>query len=282
MSACRRRGIICAVSGSYPATVNPTSERPEEGAPSGVETGTERRPSVARWAWWLVAVLAAASVLPVLFGGQFVLDDVPAVTRSACIRGDFDLTRLTSSNFWCEPEGAQTIDAWRPLPMLIWWPLWRVSGGSPVVFHLLGLVLHVITSLGLVRLLERLGATPRASVLAGVLFAVLPIHVDATASVVGQAETLAGALGQRMREEVRSHSTPQAEPHAGPHMGQSCQHSGFPLLVHGHASLLFIVGAPRLHWPDGDVSVPAWSRADAMPSREDCDIGFPARRRERC
>lgn len=148
-----------------------------------------------QWAWWLVMGLAAMSVLPVLFGGEFVLDDVRAVTRSACIREGFDLTRLTSSNFWCEPEGAQTIDAWRPLPMLIWWPMWRISGGSPLVFHLFGLALHVITSLGLVRLLLRLDTTPRAALLAGVLYAVLPIHVDATASVVGQAETLAGALG---------------------------------------------------------------------------------------
>jgi protein O-mannosyl-transferase len=73
-----------------------------------------------------------------------------------------------------------------------------VSGGKPLGFHLLNIVLHAaVTWLLYLVLLEILGAWPHSKTVAlaaALLFAVHPLHTEAVASVVGRAELLAAGF----------------------------------------------------------------------------------------
>jgi hypothetical protein len=66
---------------------------------------------------------------------------------------------------------------------------WILSGGSPLAFHLLNVLLHAAVTGAVVLLLARLTSIGVAAV-AGVLFAVHPVHVEAVANVIGVGELL--------------------------------------------------------------------------------------------
>lgn len=69
---------------------------------------------------------------------------------------------------------------------------WLASGGSPLWFHAVTITWHAIAStLVAASALAVMG--PVAALVAGLLFAVHPVHVEAVASVVGRAEAMAGA-----------------------------------------------------------------------------------------
>jgi hypothetical protein len=135
---------------------------------------------------WLTA-LAIAVVSPALFGG-FVLDDQHAVLESVCVTGSFRPDLIFGRNFWCEPAAQQTVDAWRPWVVMVWWPLWHFGGGTAYVFHALGLVLHAACTVQVVELGRELGLGRSAALVGATAFSVAPIHLDAVASVVGNAD----------------------------------------------------------------------------------------------
>jgi hypothetical protein len=156
---------------------------------------------------WLTA-LAMLVVAPALLGG-FVLDDQHAVLESACVTAGFRPGLILGRNFWCEPTALQTIDAWRPWVVAVWWPLWHVGGGAPLPFHLLGLILHAACTLQVVALARDLGLDRPSALVAAAAFAVAPVHVDAVASVVGGADLwctlwILLALRAHLRGELRA------------------------------------------------------------------------------
>ena len=74
--------------------------------------------------------------------------------------------------------------------------LWLLGGGAPWLFHLAAIAGHVAVTLGVLALLRRAIPAPWAAAGAA-LFAVMPVHVEAVANIVGSNETLValGALG---------------------------------------------------------------------------------------
>ncbi|NVB38296.1 hypothetical protein G6O69_10675 [Pseudenhygromyxa sp. WMMC2535] len=138
----------------------------------------------------LLALLAAALVFGLALPGDFVLDDIPAVTRSTCVTGPLSLTEIFSHNFWCQDPAVANVDAWRPLPVLAWNLAWKLGGGDPFPFHLLGWLAHLACVALVWRLGQRLSLPTPAPALAALLFALMPIHVDAVASIVGFADVL--------------------------------------------------------------------------------------------
>lgn len=125
-------------------------------------------------------------------GNGFAYDDMVVIAGDAGLRS-FDglLTRLLEPSW--PAAFADEIGAWRPLSTLLWALVWIASGGSPVAYHAVGVLLHgVVTGLG-VRLFALVTPAPIA-LAAGLLFAVHPVHVEAVANVVGSSEALAAAF----------------------------------------------------------------------------------------
>lgn len=95
-----------------------------------------------------------------------------------------DWDRLVLERWW--PQGL-----WRPMTMLLLGTEVRLGGEvAPVVLHAVSLLLY----LGCVGLgwgtIRRFGAPAQSALVAALLFAVHPLHVEVVASVVGQAEML--------------------------------------------------------------------------------------------
>jgi tetratricopeptide (TPR) repeat protein len=142
-------------------------------------------------AGWL---LGAAFLLPNLgaLGCRFVLDDLPLIVENEKLHSLGNIVAILRSGYWPDRAG---ISAYRPLSQIAWAALWSAGGGRPFLFHLFGLLLGLAAVLLAYRFLVQLQAPPRTAFTAALLFALFPIHTEATTSVVGSAELLAAAFG---------------------------------------------------------------------------------------
>jgi len=140
-------------------------------------------------AWALAAALAAALAYAPTLGNGFVFDDGVVIVRNRLLRSLDRLPELVSSTEW----GGAGIEvrAWRPLTALTYALDHAVGGLSPWSYHLSNVLLHALAAALLVGVGVRLGLTPAAAGLAGLLFALHPIHVEAVASVIGRKDVLA-------------------------------------------------------------------------------------------
>ncbi|MGA2507112.1 MAG: tetratricopeptide repeat protein [Chitinispirillaceae bacterium] len=77
-----------------------------------------------------------------------------------------------------------------PLVHSVWWAAYHVWGDSPSGYHLLNILLHVLSALLLVRILRKLGV--RGAWLAGGIFALHPVMVESVAWITELKNTLSG------------------------------------------------------------------------------------------
>lgn len=129
-------------------------------------------------------------------GNGFAFDDVPIILENAQVHAVSPPWVYALQSYW---PPLNLGDAYRP--WTVWWfsLQWGLSGGAPWLFHLGNLLLTAAATLLVHRLALEL-ATPFGAVVAAALFAVHPVHVEATGNVVGQGElwmtvfSVAGAL----------------------------------------------------------------------------------------
>jgi len=144
--------------------------------------------------------LAAAFLLPNLgaLACGFVFDDrVLIVDNSSLHAASFRqlahvFRHVWTSGYW--PDN-RSLGLYRPVSQMLWALIWFAGGSAhPSLFHLAGLALGVAVVLLLYRLLSIVEVPRRVAFIAAALFALFPIHTDATTSVVGSAELLAAGL----------------------------------------------------------------------------------------
>jgi tetratricopeptide (TPR) repeat protein len=139
--------------------------------------------------------LAAAFLLPNLGAlvCSFVFDDrvVIVENESLHVHSLRQFGQLWTTGYWPDPRGQEL---YRPISKTLWAVLWAVGGGRPWVYHAVGLALGLAVVLLLYRFLLELETPPRTAFITAMLFALFPIHTEATTSVVGSAETLAAAF----------------------------------------------------------------------------------------
>jgi len=129
----------------------------------------------------LVAVVVA---LPSLANG-FAFDDVWIVAQNPAVRAPGGVVRLLTTTFWPATEGHGAM--WRPVTLAAFALQWLIGGGAPFVFHAVTVALAGLAA-ALTALVAGTFFGPTVALAAGVLFAVHPVHVEVTATVVGQAE----------------------------------------------------------------------------------------------
>jgi protein O-mannosyl-transferase len=142
--------------------------------------------------WALLGLAATAAVLCHLnaLANGFALDDVAIIRDNTRVHSLGDLREIWLTPYW--PTLGEYLGLWRPLAIFGYALQWAAGGGDPMVFHAVSIALHTIVTILAFMLLERLTATFPAF-LGAILFAVHPVHVEAVANVVGQAELLAAA-----------------------------------------------------------------------------------------
>lgn len=140
----------------------------------------------------LIAGLCAAAVLVYLnsLANGFALDDVPIIQQNTRVHNLSALRDIWFTPYW--PTLGVQLGLWRPLAIFLYAVQWSIGGGEAWVFHATNLLLHAgVTVLGFL-LLERLTATVPAF-FGALVFAVHPVHTEAVANIVGQAELIGAA-----------------------------------------------------------------------------------------
>ncbi|HKC47478.1 MAG TPA: hypothetical protein VKB63_07710 [Gemmatimonadales bacterium] len=134
-----------------------------------------------------VAASAFVAYLPSLWN-RFALDDIYIVVLNPLVRAPSGLWRAFGASYWA---GNLNTTVYRPLAVATYALDWMV--GSVAWFHLVNVAWHIAATL-LVAHLARRWAGDAAAVVAGVVFAVHPVHVEAVANIVGRNELMAAAF----------------------------------------------------------------------------------------
>lgn len=140
---------------------------------------------------WVGAALLAGVVYAVTLGGTYIYDDHGVILE--------DL-RVADSSRWGEffsgtyNNGVDRL--YRPLVSLTYAFQWALHGNQAWAFHLVNWLLHMVASALVAALGTRLLGVAGGWI-AGGLFAVHPVHVEAVANIVGRAELMCsiGMLG---------------------------------------------------------------------------------------
>lgn len=138
---------------------------------------------------FLVAVLVYATTL----GHGFVWDDHTILLAYESLDDWSRATATLTSNFFQESQEKGSFDYWRPAVVLSHMIETTLLGRAAWGFHLVNVLLHAATS-ALVIFLGLLWFDRKGSValLAGLLFAVHPVHVEVVAWVSGRSDLLLG------------------------------------------------------------------------------------------
>jgi hypothetical protein len=138
-----------------------------------------------------VAALAALIYAATLAGG-FVLDDVPTVVDNPVVNGSVPLWEAFIREFRGNPIGGRWYSSYRPVTVLSFGLVQRVVDAA-WAHHLVNVLLYAGLCFQVTRFSRRWlpGSWP---VVAGLAFAVLPVHVESVASLVGRADVIAAIL----------------------------------------------------------------------------------------
>ena len=138
----------------------------------------------------LVALAAVVPFLPTLRAG-FIYDDTTIVRDNALLRGWSALARAWGAPYW--PTVGNDVGLYRPLHVALLAAVWNLGGGSPRLFHVYAIALHLIVVVVLWRLLGV--AVGRVAAIVGALwFATHALHVETVASVANSSELLVALI----------------------------------------------------------------------------------------
>ncbi|TRY92082.1 hypothetical protein DNTS_005870 [Danionella cerebrum] len=128
--------------------------------------------------------------------GEFVHDDIWAITNNPDVRPGSSLLGIFSNDFWGKRMADNTSHkSYRPLCVLTFKLNIVLGGMNPFSFHLVNVFLHCLVTVLLMHTCERcVFEDDNVSFLTALLFSVHPIHTEAVSGIVGRADVLASVL----------------------------------------------------------------------------------------
>lgn len=151
------------------------------------------RPESTRRVDWLLAVGLLLIVVACTWSGwgnHWVQDDIPIILDNPAAHSLGAALRAFFEPYWPAPYSREL---YRPLTILLFGIQWSIGEGSPLLFRLVSTALYGGAVFALWRLGRRLLPPTWAWVVAA-LFAVHPVHVEAVAVAVNQAELLVAMI----------------------------------------------------------------------------------------
>lgn len=131
----------------------------------------------------LAVFAVACAVYAQTAGYGFAYDDVKIVQERLLFHDIHRFREILLTRWWAN-------GLYRPFTALTLAANWSWGGGDPAAFHVTNVLLHALASVAVFWLGRSLLGV-RGGLVAGLLFAVHPVHVEAVANVVGRAEVLA-------------------------------------------------------------------------------------------
>jgi hypothetical protein len=148
---------------------------------------------------WIV-VLVAAAVYAMTLKNAPVLDDGWVIFDNSLIKSLKNVPAIFYAPYNVALRGANA-GLYRPVTTLTYALNYALGGQNVLGYHAVNIALHVLCSLAVLGLARVLMGSPRSQavgpVVAALLFALHPVHVEAVTAMVGRAELLAalGSLG---------------------------------------------------------------------------------------
>jgi hypothetical protein len=136
---------------------------------------------------WIILLLAA--LIPYLgsIKGEFVFSDIPLVQEDPFYKESHPFTDCWKRDYWIEPMSQ---GLYRPLTVFSYWVNAKITGIYSPAFRAVNIVLHIFTVFIVFSLASRLGLGRMTALLAGVLFAVHPLHTESVIPAFGRGEIL--------------------------------------------------------------------------------------------
>jgi protein O-mannosyl-transferase len=151
--------------------------------PALITAGTAFKTGSGRWAA-IISALAGVALYAVTLRGTYIYDDVAIVHEDPRVLQPAQFYKL-----WTQPFFASSVDKlYRPLVSSSFAIENYLHGDRPWMFHGVNILLHALTCALVALFAARLAGSVAAWV-AGILFAVHPLHVEAVAGLVGRAES---------------------------------------------------------------------------------------------
>ena len=138
-------------------------------------------------------------------GSELVGDGMYLVTRNETLvgiqRGEASLMDTLTAPWWDATRTDQGL--WRPVPLFFLGLAAQLSGepynpdnpgDAPLPYHLIVLAFHILATMLLFDLALEISGSDKVALLAGALFATLPVHGEAIFDVAGLAELCAAAF----------------------------------------------------------------------------------------
>lgn len=150
---------------------------------------------------FLASVLAAALALgifatPTQLNGALLYDDKAAILGSPVVQGQVPLSMVWTRDFWGKDDlvSKESHKSFRPLVTLTYKLNHYLDGDTPYGYHVLNACLHALVSALVVPVtIAALGWRERSvfiPLVAGLLFAAHPVHVESVQNGVGRAEVM--------------------------------------------------------------------------------------------
>ena len=137
----------------------------------------------------VVALVAlAASLAGVL--NDFAYDDILVVLHDDRVQSASRWAEFLTSPYWAAPH---VQDLYRPIASLLLAAEYALGGGGPLIFRVVSYALYAASAVAVFALASRL-LSRRAALAVAVLFAAHPVHVEAVAQAVNQAELVVGLI----------------------------------------------------------------------------------------
>jgi hypothetical protein len=141
----------------------------------------------------VAAAVVAVVIYAVTLAGTYVYDDVAVVRDDPRVRQVDQWSKLFARGYF--DPGVDNL--YRPVVSFSYALQWFVHGDRPWAFHAVNILLNAAVAAAVAEFTRRLrngrAGSIQGGLVAGILFAVHPIHVEAVANIVGRAE-LASAL----------------------------------------------------------------------------------------
>jgi hypothetical protein len=144
---------------------------------------------IRRYGTLVIALLAVAASITGIWN-TFAYDDIAVIVEDTRFRAIQSIWQVFTHTYWMPQYGGSL---YRPLTTLGFALQWLVGGGSPLPFHIVSIALYAAVSAAVFGLAKQLFDDTTAF-LAAAIFAVHPVHVEAVANAVGQAELGAALL----------------------------------------------------------------------------------------
>jgi len=141
-----------------------------------------------------LALLATGLVYARALSGELVYDDLLLVARNPEITNLANIPGHFVRPYWdfLDPGSTQQIGYWRPLSAVAHTIAWALGQGSPVAFHALCVLAHLLASTAAFLIARRLCASAAFASLTALLFGLHPAHVESVAWISALNDPLFG------------------------------------------------------------------------------------------